>query len=136
MHEQLCGEDPEPSERVPAGPLYVPVRPGPTGCTARMFRTPLGARTAVGFTSHERLVATLGGDQQWIRLGDHALRALTEPLGVTGVTVDPTFSAPVAAAPARTRGDAATDRWQEQATGVARVTGVAAVADALALWIH
>ncbi|MEV3853673.1 SAV_915 family protein [Streptomyces sp. NPDC050095] len=130
MPDLLCGEDPEPSERVPAGPLYVPVRPGPTGCTARMFRTPLGERTAVGFTSRERLTATLGPHQQWIRLGEHALRTLAEPLGVTSVTVDPAFSAPAAAAPL------ARDRWQEQVTGVARVTGIAAVADALALWIH
>lgn len=34
-------EDPEPSERFPAGPLYVPVRPGPAAaCAARLFRTP------------------------------------------------------------------------------------------------
>lgn len=32
--------DPEPSERIPAGLLYVPVRSGPAGCTARFFRTP------------------------------------------------------------------------------------------------
>lgn len=36
-------EDPDPSERFPAGPLYVPVRPGPAGCTARFFRTPSAA---------------------------------------------------------------------------------------------
>ncbi|MGY0020057.1 SAV_915 family protein [Streptomyces sp. YJ-C3] len=100
-----------------------------------MFRTPPGERTAVGFTSRERLAATLGPDQRWIRLGAPALRALAEPLGVTAVTVDPTFSAPVTAAPLA-RGGAGTvrDRWREQTTDVARVTGAAAVADAL--WIH
>ncbi|MGX1541983.1 SAV_915 family protein [Streptomyces adustus] len=98
MNELLHGEDPEPADRFPAGPLYVPVRPGPSGCAARLFRTPLGGRTAVGFTSEHRLTATLGADQAWIRLAESALRALTAPLGVTAVTVDPQFTAP---APAR-----------------------------------
>ncbi|MGW7406693.1 SAV_915 family protein [Streptomyces sp. NPDC054833] len=94
MAELSYGEDPEPSERHPAGPLFVPVRPGPAGCTARLFRTPLGDRTAVGFTSARGLAATLGPDQAWIRLAEPALRALTAPLGVTTVTIDPPFSAP------------------------------------------
>ncbi|MFJ6631375.1 SAV_915 family protein [Streptomyces sp. NPDC091376] len=91
-------EDPEPSERVPAGPLFVPVRPGPSGSTARFFRTPLGRRTAVGFTSQHKLVATLGEDHAFVRLSEPALRALAEPLGVTALTVDPQFSAPAPAA--------------------------------------
>ncbi|MEU4085000.1 SAV_915 family protein [Streptomyces aureus] len=98
MTEPLHGEDPEPADRFPAGPLYVPIRPGPSGCAARLFRTPLGRRTAVGFTSERRLTATLGSGQAWIRLAEPALRALTAPLGVTTVTVDPQFTAP---APAR-----------------------------------
>ncbi|MFE8948699.1 SAV_915 family protein [Streptomyces sp. NPDC007856] len=94
MAQLLYGEDPEPSDPFPAGPLYVPVRPGLCGCAARLFRTPLGERTAVGFTSECRLTATLGPDQAWIRLAEPALRALTAPLGVTAVTVDPQFTAP------------------------------------------
>lgn len=94
MTELLQDDDPEPSDRFPAGPLYVPVRPGPCGCAARLFRTPLGDRTAVGFTSASRLTATLGPAQAWIRLAAPALRALTAPLGITTVTVDPRFSAP------------------------------------------
>ncbi|GGZ01116.1 SAV_915 family protein [Streptomyces poonensis] len=97
MTELLYGDDPEPSDRFPAGPLYVPVRPGPSGCAARLFRTPLGDRTAVGFTSERRLTATLGPDQAWIRLAAPALRALTAPLGITTVTVDPQFTAPAPA---------------------------------------
>ncbi|MGW7548556.1 SAV_915 family protein [Streptomyces sp. NPDC054770] len=97
MPELLCGDDPEPSDRTPAGPLFVPVRPGPAGCAARLFRTPLGERTAVGFTSARRLAATLGPDQAWIRLAEPVLRALTAPLGVTTVTVDPQLSAPAPA---------------------------------------
>ncbi|MEU5534078.1 SAV_915 family protein [Streptomyces sp. NPDC020362] len=101
MPELLCDDDPEPSERTPAGPLYVPVRPGPTGCATRLFRTPLGGRTAVAFTSVRRLAGTLGPDQQWIRLSEPALRALTAPLGVTALTVDPTLSAPAPVPAAR-----------------------------------
>lgn len=92
-------EDPEPSEPEPAGSrrvLCVPVRSGTTGCAARFFRTPLGDRTAVGFTSAAQLTATLGAGQPWIRLAEPALRALAAPLGVTTVTVDPQLSAPAA----------------------------------------
>ncbi|MFF1556699.1 SAV_915 family protein [Streptomyces sp. NPDC058279] len=95
MAALLCGEDPEPCERVPAGPLCVPVRPGPaTWAAARVFRTPLGGRTAVGFTTADRLAAVLGPDQRWIRLAEPALRALVRPLGVTTVTVDPQLCIP------------------------------------------
>lgn len=93
MSDQACPADPEPCEPGPAGrhapSLYVPVRPGPAGCAALLLRTPLGGRTAVGFTSAQRLTATLGGDQAWIRLAEPALRSLTAPLGVTAVAVDP-----------------------------------------------
>ncbi|MEU5737117.1 SAV_915 family protein [Streptomyces tendae] len=98
MTKPLYDEDPEPSERFPAGLLYVPFRPGPSGhTTLRLFRTPPGRRTAVGFTSRRRLVTTLGAGQAWIRLATPALRALAEPLGVTTLTVDPQFTAPAAA---------------------------------------
>ncbi|MCX4524552.1 MULTISPECIES: SAV_915 family protein [unclassified Streptomyces] len=93
-------DDPEPEERIPAGPLFVPVRPGSGGAPViRLFRTPLGMRTAVGFTRAERLAATLGEGQAYIRLAESALRALCEPLGAGLVTVDPTLSAPPVAAP-------------------------------------
>ncbi|MEV7597140.1 SAV_915 family protein [Kitasatospora sp. NPDC089797] len=94
MNQRLYTEDPEPSERHPAGPLLVPVRSGPLGHTARVFRTALGDRTAVAFTSEERLTAVLGPDQPWITLAEPALRALTEPLGVTALTLDPQLAAP------------------------------------------
>jgi hypothetical protein len=143
MQDIQCGDDPEPFERFPAGPLFVPVRPGRAGCVARLFHTPLGDRTAVGFTSEARLKATLGPDQEWIRLAEPALRAMTAPLGVPTITVDPQFSAP---APAPTRAEdvarmpeksSADQRWtwDPQAVGVLRVTGAAALVSALALWI-
>ncbi|MFD6885586.1 SAV_915 family protein [Streptomyces sp. NPDC059957] len=86
--------DSEPEERRPAGPLYVPARPGGAHVLVRLFRTPLGARTAVGFTSPERLAATLGTAQPWIRLSEAALRAMARPLGASLLTIDPALTAP------------------------------------------
>lgn len=130
-------EDPEPSERFPAGLLFVPVRSGPAGCTARFFRTPLGGRTAVGFTSAAELTATLGTDQASVRLSEAALRALAAPLGVTALTIDPQFSAPSAdrtAATVRER-ENSWRRWHPQHVGALRVTGAAAVVACLNLLI-
>jgi hypothetical protein len=88
----------EADEPDPVRPLYVPVRLGSAGGhQLRFLRTPLGVRTAVGFTSSERLTAVLGPDQLWIRLAAPVLRALAEPLGVTTLTVDPRFTAPAKA---------------------------------------
>ncbi|MFF8960198.1 SAV_915 family protein [Streptomyces sp. NPDC014894] len=98
----LAHEDTEtadPDEPRPAGLLYVPVRLGSAGGRRlRFLRTPLGTRTAVGFTSRERLVRVMGAGQPWIRLAEPALRSLAEPLGVTVVTVDPRLTAPSPAA--------------------------------------
>ncbi|MEV6702421.1 SAV_915 family protein [Streptomyces sp. NPDC051453] len=130
-------EDPEPAERAPAGLLHVPVRSGPAGCTARFFRTPLGGRTAVGFTSAAKLAATLGTDQASIRLSEPALRALAAPLGVTALTVDPPFTAPAAdrtTAAIRER-ENSWRRWHPQHVGSLRVTGAAAVVTCLNLLI-
>ncbi|GHE43092.1 hypothetical protein GCM10018785_10970 [Streptomyces longispororuber] len=145
MTRQLvCGEDPEPAERGPAGPLFVPVRPGPAGCVARLFRTPLGGRTAVAFTSAQRLTTTLGSRQPWIRLSEPALRALAEPLGVALVTVDPRLtdaalttpqpSAPAATpAPVPAGAPRRTTPWRErdpQPVAALRPTGATALAGA------
>jgi hypothetical protein len=86
----------------------------------RVFRTPLGDRTAVGFTSARRLTATLGAGQAWIRLAEPALRALTAPLGITTVTVDPQFTAP-ASAPAPAPAPASTTRSARPANPVVPV---------------
>ncbi|MFD5114557.1 SAV_915 family protein [Streptomyces sp. NPDC058391] len=89
------GSDPDPDRPHAAGPLYVPVRLcSAGGHQLRFARTPLGARTAIGFTSRRRLAAVLGEQQRWIRLAEPALRALAEPLGAALVTVDPQMSAP------------------------------------------
>ncbi|WP_327288186.1 SAV_915 family protein [Streptomyces sp. NBC_01198] len=70
-------------------PLYVPVRRGPAGLVVRLWRTPAGTRTAVAFTTDQRLRSALGPCQAWIRLSESALRRLAEPLGATSLTVDP-----------------------------------------------
>ncbi|MFF4449822.1 SAV_915 family protein [Streptomyces sp. NPDC001502] len=127
-------EDPEPSGPVPAGPLHVPVRPGPAGCSARFFRTPPGERTAVGFTSEARLAATPGSGQTWIRLSEPAPRALAEPLGVRRLTVDPQFSAP-APLPVTAKPLPAWRDRDPQHIGVLRVTGAAAVVSCMNLLI-
>ncbi|MFG2720812.1 SAV_915 family protein [Streptomyces sp. NPDC048416] len=93
--DSLTIEDADPEERRPAGPLYVPVRLGSAGGhQLRFLRDEFGVRTAVGFTSQDRLNAVLGCDQRWIRLAEPALRALSAPLGVTRVTIDPLLAPP------------------------------------------
>ncbi|MGX2996345.1 SAV_915 family protein [Streptomyces sp. JNUCC 64] len=85
----------------PSGVLYVPVRPGSGGTVARWFRTPLGERTAVGFTTVDRLAAALGAGHPAVRLAVPALLALAAPLGIGRITVDPVLVArPVADATA------------------------------------
>lgn len=94
MDQSRRPADPEPAEPTPTGPLLVPVRSGTLGHTARIFRTALGERTAVAFTSERMLTAVLGPGQPWIVLAEPALRALTEPLGISALTVDPQLAAP------------------------------------------
>ncbi|TXS04545.1 hypothetical protein EAO73_15015 [Streptomyces sp. col6] len=87
-------DDPDPDEQALAGLLlYVPVRPEGAGSVLRLFRTPLGERTAVGFTRRDLMIATLGPGQQAMVLAEPALRALTVPLGVGRLVVDPVLSA-------------------------------------------
>ncbi|MFK8912641.1 SAV_915 family protein [Streptomyces sp. YS-3] len=128
----LDDADPDPDERRPAAPLYVPVRLGSAGGRQlRFWRTPLGVRTAVGFTSPERLYAVLGPGQRWIRLAEPALRSLAAPLGVTTVTVDPHMTAPAPVAirteplgqPCPRRGG-----WDPEMAGAAPMTGGAEAA--------
>ncbi|MFI8252477.1 SAV_915 family protein [Streptomyces filamentosus] len=100
MTRTPLADDPEPVEPAPAGHLCVPVRPGTHGVTLRLFRTPVGGRTAVAFTSAERLRATLGAGRPWVPLSEPALRALAHPLGVHALTVDPVLTAPFTPGPA------------------------------------
>ncbi|MFC6065282.1 SAV_915 family protein [Streptomyces ochraceiscleroticus] len=101
MSDVSPAEEPEARGQGRAGALYVPVRPGPAGYAARLFRTPLGERTAVGFTTLQQLVSTLGPGQAWIKLSEPALRALTVPLGITRLLLNPSLAASTAAPSAR-----------------------------------
>ncbi|WP_245703710.1 SAV_915 family protein [Streptomyces lushanensis] len=94
--DRAADADSDADECHPArSPLYVPVRLGSCGGQQLRFaRTPLGARTAIGFTSARRLTAVLGEQQSWIRLAEPVLRALAAPLGAAIVTVDPQLTAP------------------------------------------
>ncbi|MGP3938189.1 MULTISPECIES: SAV_915 family protein [Streptomyces] len=136
MTNRLYGDDPEPDEPVPAGRvLYVPVRPGPAGRAVRIFRTPHGGRTAVGFSTRRQLTAVLGTRQPWIRLGEPALRALTEPLGATSLTVDPRLAVREVAPPAPERRDGTPPTWRPQSAGALRVAGAAALVGILGVWL-
>lgn len=97
MSDVSPAEEPATRGQGRAGALYVPVRPGPAGYAARLFRTPLGERTAVGFTTLHQLVSTLGPGQAWIKLSEPALRALTTPLGITRLLLNPSLAASTAA---------------------------------------
>ncbi|CDR05434.1 SAV_915 family protein [Streptomyces iranensis] len=133
MNDRLYGDDPEPDEPVPAGRvLYVPVRPGPVGCAVRLFRTPRGGRTAVGFSTRGRLAAVLGARQPWIRLGEPALRALAEPLGATSLTVDPRLAVREIAPPEPERHH---DSVLAGAVRAVRVAGAAALVGGLGAWL-
>lgn len=74
--------------------VFVPVRASHNCLVLRLFRTPLGERTAVAFTSEQRLVATFGPDQAWTLLSEPFLRHEAARHGVALLTVDPTFAAP------------------------------------------
>ncbi|MFF2898844.1 SAV_915 family protein [Streptomyces sp. NPDC057966] len=94
MNDSRPDEDPDPLRPSRTGALLVPVRPGPGGYCARLFRTPLGVRTAVAFTHERQLALTLGQRQPWIRLSEPAVRALVAPLGIVGLVVDPLLAVP------------------------------------------
>ncbi|MFG2218824.1 SAV_915 family protein [Streptomyces sp. NPDC048685] len=94
MNDSRPDEDPDPLRPSRTGALFVPVRPGPGGHCARLFRTPLGVRTAVAFTHERQLTLTLGQRQPWIRLSEPAVRALVAPLGIVGLVVDPLLAVP------------------------------------------
>ncbi|MFF4161454.1 SAV_915 family protein [Streptomyces sp. NPDC001678] len=87
------GRPVQPAHPGPERPLYVPVRPCSVGFALRVFRTPLGDRTAVAFTSRRRLSDCLGAGVPSVRLALPAVRALAAPLGVGLVSVDPQLTA-------------------------------------------
>ncbi|MFG2821496.1 SAV_915 family protein [Kitasatospora sp. NPDC048365] len=76
---------------------HVPVRSAGPVQVLRVFRRRDGSRCAVAFSTAEALHALLGAGQETAELTEPALRALTEPLGIRHLVLDPTIVAPPAA---------------------------------------
>jgi hypothetical protein len=71
-------------------PLFVPVRRSAVGTvTPLTARLPQGPRVGIAFTCLEALQAVSRPGQDWIRLGEAALRGLLGPLGIGRIQVDP-----------------------------------------------
>ncbi|WP_037781310.1 SAV_915 family protein [Kitasatospora purpeofusca] len=102
---------------------HVPVTVTGRTTSLRLFRLRDGRRCAVGFSSAGALAELLGPEQAAVELGEPALRALTAPLGVDELVLDPRLvAAPVvspAVAPAVTAapGDPSADGAARPAAG-------------------
>ncbi|MFD7732943.1 SAV_915 family protein [Kitasatospora phosalacinea] len=93
-------EDEAPEDPCEHPLRHVPVRTAGPAQVLRLFRDRDGTRCAVAFSTAEALHAVLGPDQECAEVTGPALRALTEPLGVHRVVIDPALvAAPVAGAP-------------------------------------
>ncbi|MFF8770272.1 SAV_915 family protein [Kitasatospora sp. NPDC015120] len=73
---------------------HVPVTVTGRTTSLRLFRLRDGRRCAVGFSSAGALAGLLGPGQAAVELGEPALRALTAPLGVEELVLDPRLVAP------------------------------------------
>ncbi|MFF2954864.1 SAV_915 family protein [Kitasatospora sp. NPDC057965] len=73
---------------------HVPVTVTGRTTSLRLFRLRDGSRCAVGFSSAEALAELLGPEQAAVELGEPALRALTAPLGIDDLVLDPRLVAP------------------------------------------
>ncbi|MFJ4670372.1 SAV_915 family protein [Kitasatospora purpeofusca] len=79
---------------------HVPVTVTGRTTSLRLFRLRDGRRCAVGFSSAGALAELLGPEQAAVELGEPALRALTAPLGVDELVLDPRLVAAPVVAPA------------------------------------
>ncbi|CAN3984568.1 SAV_915 family protein [Kitasatospora purpeofusca] len=79
---------------------HVPVTVIGRTTSLRLFRLRDGRRCAVGFSSAGALAELLGPEQAAVELGEPALRALTAPLGVEELVLDPRLVAAPVLAPA------------------------------------
>ncbi|MEV0189659.1 SAV_915 family protein [Kitasatospora purpeofusca] len=86
---------------------HVPVTVTGRTTSLRLFRLRDGRRCAVGFSSAGALAELLGPEQAAVELGEPALRALTAPLGVEKLVLDPRLVAAPVVAPAVTAAAAA-----------------------------
>ncbi|WP_405007634.1 hypothetical protein OHV13_29360 [Kitasatospora purpeofusca] len=101
---------------------HVPVTVTGRTTSLRLFRLRDGRRCAVGFSSAGALAELLGPEQAAVELGEPALRALTAPLGVDELVLDPRLVAapvvPPAVAPTADRANGPGD--PSAADGAAR----------------
>ncbi|GAA1392198.1 hypothetical protein GCM10009639_23260 [Kitasatospora putterlickiae] len=81
---------------------HVPVTVTGRTTSLRLFRLRDGRRCAVGFSSAGALAELLGPEQAAVELGEPALRALTAPLGVDELVLDPRLVASPVNAPGGT----------------------------------
>ncbi|SJZ40628.1 SseB protein N-terminal domain-containing protein [Marinactinospora thermotolerans DSM 45154] len=72
-----------------AAVLFVPVHEGKGAVALRSARLGSGERVVPAFTTAPRLRAAMGAGQRWIRLAEPAVRALTAPLGISRLWIDP-----------------------------------------------
>ncbi|MFE6869419.1 SAV_915 family protein [Kitasatospora sp. NPDC057692] len=79
---------------------HVPVTVTGRTTSLRLFRLRDGRRCAVGFSSAGTLAELLGPEQAAVKLGEPALRALTAPLGIDELVLDPRLVAPPVSGPA------------------------------------
>ncbi|MFE0460479.1 SAV_915 family protein [Kitasatospora sp. NPDC058965] len=73
---------------------FVPVRTVAGVQLLRFFRRRDGGRCAVAFSSVRALHELLGPEQEFAELTERALRALSEPVGVRRICLDPRLVAP------------------------------------------
>ncbi|MFF2351508.1 SAV_915 family protein [Kitasatospora sp. NPDC058115] len=73
---------------------HVPVTVTGRTTSLRLFRLRDGRRCAVAFSSAGALAELLGPEQAAVELGEPALRALTAPLGIEELVLDPRLVAP------------------------------------------
>ncbi|MER5350171.1 SAV_915 family protein [Kitasatospora sp. NPDC002551] len=79
---------------------HVPVTVTGRTTSLRLFRLRDGRRCAVGFSSAGALAELLGPEQATVELGEPALRALTAPLGIDELVLDPRLVASPVSGPA------------------------------------
>jgi len=92
--------DTEPSSAPARTRLFVAVRRSRYALTLRPFVDPLGVRTGVAFTSPELLRSVLGDTQQFLEIGENALRSMLRAAGTHTVRIDPRLTAQPADRPA------------------------------------
>ncbi len=76
--------------------LFVPIKATRIADVASICiaRLPEGARTALAFTSIDRLTGAMGGQQPWAVMCEDALRTTLAPIGIARIQVDADYVGP------------------------------------------